>query len=402
MSRIIVVILILIGLNGHTNGQQISYSYIDSMSYQYYLHGQWDSLIFTGNCAEKASIIYPNLLMRMGYAWFMKGNYSRSLIQYNKVLSLNSFNQNAVYYTAINSLLLSRRDAASYFSKNLNDNLKKPLRIGSKKFAESISLESSFKTTNTEIRKTGQYYRIGLGNRINYRWTLFHSFASFKQSMLASEPNNNNPKKGNAVTSVVYRNFLVNDFQYYLKSELYLSSKLSLINALHYTRTNFDNFSYNSTIIHTGLKLTKPFADYKIEVNAGPLIDSLLTQIAFSSTYYPLGNLNFYGNSRISYQNRTNISQVNYYQMLGVKINSKAWLELHGTFGEINNLVDNEALYIYDALDVGKYRVGASLLLPLSNKFTLLTNYYYEQKKLYLQTTNYNLHSFSIGLSWKL
>jgi hypothetical protein len=88
--------------------------------------------------------------------------------------------------------------------------------------------------------------------------------------------------------------------------------------------------------------------------------------------------------------------------MLGFKLSHKLWLETHATFGQIKNLIDNEGLYIYDALDAGNYRIGASLLIPFRTKFTLLTNYYYEQKQLYLQNTNYNLHSFTIGISWKL
>jgi hypothetical protein len=399
MSRIISLILFFLGFIDQINGQQITYHAVDSMSTQFYLRGQWDSVLHIGGIAKKASIIYPNLLLRMGYAAYMKGNYSLSLKHFNKVLDLNSYNQQALYYVTLNNILLARTELANYSSQKLDINLKKPLAISHKKFAESISIESSIKTTNTELRKTGQYYRIGNGNRINYRWSLQHSFASYSQKMLAAESNG---RQVNGTSNVVFRNFLVNDFQYYLKSEFYLNSTLSMVNAVHYSRTHFDSFSYNSLILNTSIKYFKPFADFKVEINIGPLLDSLLAQIAFSSTYYPLGNLRFYGNSRVSFQHRTYLSHINYTQKLGIKINKNIWLEFHGTFGEIKNLVDNEALYIYDALDVGRYRIGTSLLLPIGNKITLLTNYYYEQKKLYLQTTNYNLHSFSIGLSWKL
>jgi ribosomal 30S subunit maturation factor RimM len=88
--------------------------------------------------------------------------------------------------------------------------------------------------------------------------------------------------------------------------------------------------------------------------------------------------------------------------MFGFKLSNKVWLETHATLGQIKNFMDNEALYIYDALDVGKFRIGATLLIPFTSKFSLLTNYYYEQKQLYLLNTKYNLNSFTIGISWKL
>lgn len=402
MCRIAALLLFFILLADNCSGQQIQYTYIDSLSYQQYIAGQWDSLLQTGKLAAKAQIVYPNLSMRLGYAAFMKGNHSLSLKYYNQVLTFNSHNQDALYYIVLNNVSLSRREVAAFNAKNLNDNYKKALNISTKRPIESLDVESSIKTTNTEVRKTGQYYRIGASNRINYRWKLYHSLITYKQNLLA--PNNTEINAGaqNRNPQVSFRSFLANDYQYYLKSEVFLNSKISLINAFHYTYTNFDNSSYTTGIFNVGLKFTQPFVDYKIEINAGPMLDSLLTQLAFSSTYYPTGNLNFYGNSRLSVQKRTTLSQVNYTQMFGFKLNNKVWLETHATLGQIKNLIDNEALYIYDALDAGKFRIGATLLIPFTSKFTLLSNYYFEQKQLYLQNTNYNLNSFTIGISWKL
>jgi hypothetical protein len=402
MCRVALMILLCFCCAGLVKGQQITYGYIDSLSYAQYIAGDWDNLIETADIAKKADINFPLLSMRIGYAALMKGNNSLSLKHYSNALEFDSFNQDALYYAVLNNTLLGRRDAASYISLNLNDAIKKPLNVGYKKWVELIDVESSIKATNNDTRKTGQYYRFGIGNRINYRWKLYHSLITYRQNLLAQNNNDVNggpPRRNQPIT---FRSFLVNDYQYYLKSEIFLNSKLSLTNAFHYTYTYFDNSTYTSCIFNAGLKITLPYVDYKLELNVGPMLDSLLTQVAFSSTYYPFGNLNFYGNSRLSFQNRTNLSQLNYAQMFGFKLNKKVWLETHATFGQIKNLIDNEALYIYDALDVGKYRIGATLLIPFSSKFTLLTNYYYEQKQLYIQNTKYNLNSFTIGISWKL
>jgi len=401
MYRLIAIIILSIGFSEIVKSQEITYNYIDSMSYHQYLQGEWDHVLQTGKIAEKSAIYFPLLYMRMGYAAFMKGNYSLSLKHYNKALKFNSYNQDALYYIAYNNTLLLRKGTAIFGSKNLSNELKTQLKINSKQFIDQIDIETSIKPTNTELRETGQYYRAGFGNRINYRWKLYQSFATYRQNMLANDSARTFGRPG-LIREETFRTYLVNDFQYYIKSELFLNSKISLINALHYTKTNFDDATYKTAIFNCGLKLTEAYADYKLEINAGSMLDSLLTQVAISSTYYPFGNLKFYGNSRLSYQNRTNLSQLNYTQMFGFKLHQKVWFETHATFGQIKNLIDNESLYIYDALDKGKYRIGASLLIPFTTKFSLLTNYYFEQKKLYLQNTNYHLHSFSIGISWKL
>lgn len=401
MYRLITFIF-LFGCAGIVKSQQIDYAYLDSLSYQQYLNGRWDELLQTGKLAKEANIIYPNLSLRLGYAAFMKGNHSLSLVHYEAVLKFNSFNQSAHYYITLNNLLLSRNATAVYTSQKVNESNLKTLHISQKKVVDAIDLESSIKTTNVEVRKTGQYYRLGLSNRINYKWKLHHSFSTYRQNMLAADSGLQTQKSGPPRLTVNFRNFLVSDFQYYLKSELHLNSKLMLTNAIHITRTNFDGNNYKTIILNCALKLIKPFADYKLEINAGTLLDSMLYQTAISSTYYPLGNLVFYGNSRLSFQHRSSSSQVNYSQLFGFKLNKKVWIETHILFGQIKNLIDNEAFYIYDALDVGNFRLGTSLIFPISNKIIINTNYYYEQKNLYLQNTNYNLNSLTLGLSWKL
>jgi hypothetical protein len=151
------MILIYLVFADPIKGQQVNFNSIDSLSYQLYLKGAWDSLLQLGKLAEKADIVYPNLSLRLGYAAFMKGNNSLSLKHFNYVLKENSFNQNALYYAVLNNKLLSRNEAAAFRSKNLDEDLKKPLNVGYKKLVESIDVETSFKPTNSEVRKMGKF-----------------------------------------------------------------------------------------------------------------------------------------------------------------------------------------------------------------------------------------------------
>lgn len=403
MYKLIFILFGFILSNIRCEAQSVNgFQLIDSLSYQQYLKEDWDNLLNTGKLAKKQDIVYPNLSLRLGYAALMNGNNSLSLKHYQDVLKLNSYQKNALYFCALNNLSLIRRDVAIYIANKLSSDEKKLLNLSTKKAIEFADFEISVKPSSTETRKTGQYYRIGFGNRINYRWKLYHSFAMYRQVLLAPDTTTIFPRRNGPPVRNNFRNFLVNDFQYFLKSEYFLSEKVSLTNTFHFIKTNFDGAQFNTSIFNVGLKYFMPFADVKLEVNAGPLIDSLLTQVAFSSTYFPSGNNKFYGNSRLSFQRRTNLSQLNFYQMLGLKIGNKLWLEMNCTLGQIKNLIDNDAFYIYDAMDAGNYRIGTSLIIPFNEKVSLLTNYYFEQKKLLLQNNNYNLHSFTTGISWKL
>ena len=45
----------------------------DSLSWKYYLSGDWDSLIEIGEQAQQQGIGFKYLHQRMGYAWYLKG-----------------------------------------------------------------------------------------------------------------------------------------------------------------------------------------------------------------------------------------------------------------------------------------------------------------------------------------
>jgi tetratricopeptide (TPR) repeat protein len=399
MYKIILSLLFLQSLSIETVAQTMSYAEIDSISYHQYLIGDWDGLLTTLRLAERNNSLYPNLLLRGGYAAMMKGNHSLSLKYYQNVLQLNSYNEAALYFAAYNNIQLSRFDAAVYYAKKLSIDNQNKLGLQTKKSVEFADAEISIKPNNATYRQTGTYFRARFNSRINHRLKLIYCFATYRQNFLEPMPPPPGPIR-NPNPSV--RTFAVGDVQGYLKSEYYINAKLSLTNALHIANTNFDNNQYRTAIFHAGIKYMMPSADVRLEINAGPLLDSLITQVAASSTYYPLGNLNFYGNSRLSYQKRTNLYQLNWYQMIGFKLHKKLWLEVHGTFGEIKNLIDHESLYIYDALDPGKYRIGGSILIPFNTKLTLNTNYFYEKKYLISQNTYYHLHSLTLGFTWKI
>lgn len=309
MHRIILSLFFFQSLSIETFAQSMSYAEIDSISYHQYLIDDWDGLLTTLRLAERNNSLYPNLLLRGGYAAMMKGNHSLSLKYYQNVLQLNSYNEAALYFAAYNNIQLSRFDAAVYHAKKLSIDNRNKLGLQTKKSVEFADAEISIKPNNAAYRQTGTYFRARFNSRINHRLKLTYCFATYRQNFLEPIPPPPGPIRN---PNPAVRTFAVGDVQGYLKSEYYINAKLSLTNALHIANTNFDNNQYRTAIFHAGIKYMMPSADVRLEINAGPLLDSLISQLAISSTYYPLGNLNFYGNSRLSYQKRTNLSHLNW------------------------------------------------------------------------------------------
>lgn len=120
MHRIILSLFFFQSLSIETFAQSMSYAEIDSISYHQYLIDDWDGLLTTLRLAERNNSLYPNLLLRGGYAAMMKGNHSLSLKYYQNVLQLNSYNEAALYFAAYNNIQLSRFDAAVYHAKKLS------------------------------------------------------------------------------------------------------------------------------------------------------------------------------------------------------------------------------------------------------------------------------------------
>ncbi|HET7732348.1 MAG TPA: hypothetical protein VFK73_00820, partial [Paludibacter sp.] len=80
----------------------------------------------------------------------------------------------------------------------------------------------------------------------------------------------------------------------------------------------------------------------------------------------------------------------------------KLGVEGNITWGNLNNFSDNNGLYIYNSLDPTTFRTGLTAYWYLLPKISLFGNYTYDTKLIEESNTNYNQHSFSGGIIWKI
>jgi hypothetical protein len=166
------------------------------------------------------------------------------------------------------------------------------------------------------------------------------------------------------------------------------------------------------------LSLSKYLSDFMIGINGtySNLNNAKQYQTGMNLVYYPLGNLNLYIISGLTYHSKKIPMQKFVYhwiytQKAGVKVFKKLWAEAGFTVGDILNYNELNAFSVYNNLETIKNRYEMSLIMPVNKNFELSVNYkYYSVEHTYLtvnsialpefKTTNYINHSINGGIKW--
>ena len=359
---------------------------VDARSLELYNKAQWKQLIVYGNEQLAAGIDFPFLRMRIGYAAFITGNYSRSLVQYKNVLDADKSNMIALYYVYLNNLYLNNTTAARYYAAKLPAETKASENISSFRIS-GVDGEFSYKSTDVQSRDDATYFRIGFTLQPGYRFELQQSAALFSQKL--AEP---------ALTGVVNNlNISNNQKEYYAKLIFAATGSISILGGYHYIYTPFNNLVYNNHIGFGGIQYTSPFTHVKLMASAGNITNTSYSQFDLSLSLYPLGNTKLYSISRAAYGDAFTFSQV-----VGYRIARPLWLEGNITLGKYDNLLEKDALYVYNDIDQKQFKAGGSAYLLFSKKGTWSVNYTFDKKLRFGTINNYFFqHSLNTAISWK-
>ena len=370
-----------------TNAQEVAaMAAADNKSLALYNAAQWKELMKFGKAEIAKGVDFPILRMRTGYAAFMIGNFSQSLLQYKKVLDGDAENAIALYYVYLNNLYLNNITQARYYAAKLPDETKESELIKKSKLS-GVEAEFSYKMPTDTTRKYGSYLRAGVNLQLGYRLELQQSVASYNQDI--NEPRlllvRNN------------RNINLRQKEYYGKLIFAATGNIALLGGYHYLNTPFNNIIYNNSIGFAGIQYKTPYVHLKAMASFGKVTDTSYTQYDGTVTVYPLGNTKLYNITRAAYGDNFTLSNI-----LGYGITKKIWLEGNITVGKFTSLLENDGLYVFNDIDQKQIKAGGSIYALLGKNLTLTLNYTFEQKLKY-KTTNiyFYQHSLNGGLSWK-
>ena len=373
--------------------QAYTYDVVNIKSYGLYEKGTWKELINYGNEAIANGQDFTLLRLRIGYAAFMIGNFSEAVKAYEKVLQNDSYNVTAHYYLWLSRKYLNQPELADKHLAFLSAEALVKEKQNSLAFT-GVGVETSFKSTNITGRGDTWYNMLHVENRFGWNVHMSQAISYFNQTIqLPTFGPNGLP--GNAPLTVI------NQVEYYNKLTFNLNNHWQIKGAYHYTNTPINATVYQNHSGLIGIKYSGNYFDVQADGVFSKMYDSTISQFDFQLGYYPLGNQKLYGISTAIYRNRTTGSGFNFRQVLGGQVAKKIWLEGNITLGSFQDLFENDALYLYNAIDKNNYKAGVMGYFSLGQKCIFELGYTSEQRVLYGKTTTFNQNSITGGLKWK-
>jgi tetratricopeptide (TPR) repeat protein len=384
MHKFIIIILFTF-ISFLTKAQHpITYQAADSITNQCYLSGDWDKLINYGEEAIRHHVEFKSLRKRIGYAYFVKNNYYSAQKHYKKALSFDSSDFETItylYYCGINT---GNNALAGYIASNLTSESQKSLGIGSSKIINALDFEYNYKANDDSlgIRSNPNYIRMGISTKLNNRLSLYQSISQYNQYV--------------NVTTVTKQNEYFGSLNYIMTSKLYVDM------AFHYLNTKIDTTLFPG-YMYFG-KISSRINRFELGLSGSLMTNAMgnFSQIGLNVGVSMPGKANIYLKSALTRMIETNNNRYVFSQSIGAQVLKPIWIEASTTLGNIKNYNDNNGLYIYNSLDPTIFRTGFTMFWSIGKKISLVGNYTYDIKQIENSTINYNQHSFSGGIIWKL
>jgi len=418
MHKLLIFVLLFVLLT--VKAQDSYYNLrVDTVTYQYYLNGDWNKLIDTAKQAIKDSVDFKFLRQRLGYAYFAKGNYYASQQQYEKALALDDTDIDTRTYLYYCGLYTCNESNIRYRAGQLTNELKQSFGIKPFRVLNSVDLEYSYKTNDNATRGNPAFYRAGISSQLGYRLNLYQSLSGYSQTNVSIY------KETDAQINVqTFDSTTIKQFEYFALLNWSITPHFSLNIGYHYLNTGIKNryiYTYNlynqptktvkATTATSNLpgnmfcsKLSFTLNRFDFALTGSILnYDSVLTQQygVHAGVVLP-GKLNLYMKSSLYGMLDSNIRRLIFSQTASALLFKKLGVEGNITWGNLNNFSDNNGLYIYNSLDPSTFRTGLTTYWYLFPKISLFGNYTYDTKLIEENNTNYNQHSFSGGIIWKI
>lgn len=386
---------------------KISFESTDSITYRYYIDGEWDKLIDTGKTAFENNIDFKYLRQRVGYAYFMKADYYSAMKHYEKALLFDKDDLNSLTYLYYCGLYTGNETYTRYREAFLSQELKTQFKIKPIKIVSSFDLEYNYKTNNSLERGNPTYKRAGVTTSLGYRLNLYQSVSTYSQQNDSSN---------------------IKQHDYFALLNWSLAPHLSLTCGYHYLNSDVDEmYSYktyvqrphNTTIVYTTTdtisvslpghmffsKLTYDFNRFDVSITGSMIsYDSVSTQqFGLHAGVALPGKLNLYLKTSVyGLFDSSDNSRLIVSQTAGALLTPKLWIEGSVVLGNQKLFADHNGLYIYNSMDPTIFRGGLTAFYKIIPKTSLFFNYSFDKKLIEYNQTHYNQHSFSGGIIWKI
>jgi len=439
------LLLFLIGMADSAFSQKdVSFQYLDSLTYSQYLNKQWKPLIKTSKIAYKNDIDYYYMRMRTGIALYERKNYLRAIKHFRKAEKLNVLDpvsREYIYYCYL--LSGQRKEAIAYYLKNkslIGENVKdhlhpvKELSIDLSYFSnteeyintlikpENISDINGYPVPGYQITTrrffySGLFFQHELGGAVD----LIHG-----ASILRKYDYYYTQTTINSFETDEHR---TNQLQYYARLKINPGYGIRINPSFHYMNYSTPSISYRERRMGTLFYIPAERSNYfsaRLSVSKSIWITKIKTGMNISNlnntrqlqndihfSLFPIGNLNLYsitsGFLVRENQNNKTLKRKAFKELIGFRINDNFWMEASGIIGEIKNMSINEGAIVYNGNETITQNFAVSLIFPTETMKFSLTGSFQEFYNTFSNPDGYDLginkltfnaYSITGGLSW--
>jgi tetratricopeptide (TPR) repeat protein len=385
--RIIVLLLFFYSLLSYANNQ-VSIVSIDSLSYVQFNAGDWDGLIETAELAKKNNIDFKWLQQRVGYAYFVKKQYYKSMRHYEKALDYDD-DEISRLYLYYNGVYTGRTAFARFQASQLSEITLTEVREKQYRLTDAVDLEYSYKMPDNPSTHQGHYKRLGLNSQLGYKLNLYQSFSNFNQSTDTTQTRQN---------------------EYFVLLGWNPAAKTNISIGYHYVGSKVvygaDTFNYPGNIFYG--KITQQLNRFDLALSGASFknewLDSKQLGVHLGVNFAGNNNINLTSSyyriveTGLDYSYGRNVFK----QTAGIMLFNRLWTEAYVNLGNLNQFIDNNGLYFYNSLDPTTFRTGISGFWYVCKPLTIYLNYNYDTKKIITDNLFYNQHSITGGLIWKI
>jgi len=437
---------------------RLDFQTVDMLTYRCYNEQKWDSVILVGKQALRQKIDYYYLRVRMGIAYYEKHEYFSAAIHLEKARQFNSgdpFVNKHLYWAY---MYTNRNEEANLFEASLPAAERDT--TGSKPgFLEQVHFETGFTLSSDRAPKNLQtlmgkdsiygeqdlygnsiYEDLSLNLRVSNRlgFTLAYNFLNFNKTKYIQ--NNRGPAHFDSIADTSY-NYHMSQHEAHIAVLITLPWGLKVMPAFHWIYVSYTmintlfrppsgttlppppftrkDTTYNNFL--AALEISKDIGRFNIALSGSwsNLNGMSQEQAGLALTYYPLGNLSFYGTTAATGFFQSTDSRLLLSQALGGKFTSWLWGEVNFYYGDYTNANIFNGSIVYNNSDIVDYRAGATLNFIVSRHIQLSLIYQYfrkESQQIYYtktqdpmpkpvqQTKNnpYYTNTLIGGITWKL
>ena len=372
---------------------QVAINDPETISYKWYLQGNWDSLLINRKMLLANGNDYYYMRYRLGEAAYKKGKYRQAATDFGKASALNSSDSFASSYFA-NSLLLSGRfSEAVLVGKKLRNQQSIDARYYKSSQLNVFYGEWGRKfSSDTSISKNLHFLNLAAGIQLMPAAHLFLAFSSLSNSNYYSD---------------------VQQEIYYAKLKLQLKNAWSLepyfnfIDATVAYKPTTDypytsNYYLQNQVI--GVNILKSFSKWDVNLGGvyGNLSNNTQTQANVGFTYYPKANNSLFAIVQLTYHNEnygTSISQnLLIRPSAGIKLAKSIWFTTEFYYGNAYNFIENSGYLVNNAVDLTNWRLNNGLQWYPNKMLSFYLTYQHEARTERWLNATYSLNSVFLGV----